>query len=104
LQGTRKMGCKAHITPRQYIFYPDFAVAKHHESQRQERLAKEAQLKQLRIHLEEEKSVQQRSIYYVSLPTEKAHHGTHPTRGANIMAQRGNPNVAPKISELVSEE
>ena len=43
------------------------------------------------------------SVYYVSLPSEEAHHDTHPTRGAHFMAQRVNPNVAIKISELVSE-
>ena len=26
LQGTRKMGCKAHIIQRQYILYPEFAI------------------------------------------------------------------------------
>ena len=51
LQGTRKMGCKAHIIQRQYILYPEFAIAKSYESKRQERLAKEVRLKQLRDHL-----------------------------------------------------
>ncbi len=41
--------------------------------------------------------------YHVSLPTEEAHLGTHPTRGAHLMAQRINPYVAQKISELVGE-
>jgi len=41
--------------------------------------------------------------YYVSLPAEEAHHGTHPTRGAYLMAQRINPFVAQKISEFIGE-
>ena len=41
---------------------------------------------------------QARSVYYIiSLPTEEAHHSVHPTRGANMMAQRVNPNIATKI-------
>lgn len=103
LQGSRKMGCKAHIVQRQYILYPEFAVSSSYESKRQERLAKEESLKQLRLLIENKKPVKTKSIYYVSLPTEEAHHSTHPTRGANIMAQRVNPNIATKISELVGE-
>ena len=47
--------------------------------------------------------MQSESRYYVSLPTEEAHHNTHPTRGAHVMAQRVNPYVAQKISKLVAE-
>ena len=36
-------------------------------------------------------------MYYVSLPTESAHHKTHPTRGSHIMTQKVNPNIAKKI-------
>ena len=41
--------------------------------------------------------------YHVPLPTEEAHHATHPTCGAHLMALRINPTVAQKISELVRE-
>ena len=103
LQGTRKIGCKAHIILREYILYPDYKVANSYDSKRQERLAKEERLKQLRADLDTEGKVQSESRYYVSLPTEEAHHNTQPTRGAHIMAQRVNPYVAQKISELVAE-
>ena len=105
LQGTRKMGCKAHIIQRQYILYPEFAIPSScsYESMRQERLAKEEKLHQLRDHLNSQKPVKTKSVYYVSLPTEEAHHSTHPTRGANMMAQRVNPHIAARISELVGE-
>lgn len=97
------MGCKAHIIQRQYILYPEYAISSGYESKRQERSAKEETLKQLRLCIENEKPVKTKSVYYVSLPTEEAHHPSHPTRGANIMAQRVNPNIATKISELVGE-
>ena len=86
LQGTRKIGCKAHIILREYILYPDYKVANSYDSKHQERLAKEERLKQLRADLDTEGKVQSESRYYVSLPTEEAHHNTHPTRGAHIMA------------------
>ena len=44
-QGTRKIGCKAHIILREYILCPDNNVANSYDSKRQERLAKEEQLK-----------------------------------------------------------
>lgn len=103
LQGTRKIGCKAHIVLREYILYPDYKVAYSYNSKRQERLEKEKMLKQLRANLDLRGKVQSESKYYVSLPTEEAHHNTHPTRGAHTMAQRVNPNVAQKIYELVAE-
>ena len=44
-QGTRKIGCKAHIVLREYILYPDYNVANSYDSKCQVRLAKEEQLK-----------------------------------------------------------
>ena len=73
------------------------------ESKRQERLAREGALKQLRSCLSNGKPVDKKSMYYISLPLEEAHHDTHPTRGPHFMAQRVNPNIATKISELVNE-
>lgn len=56
---------------------------------------------QLRGCFSKGKLVEKKSMYYVSLPSEEAHHELHPTRGPHFMAQR--PNIAAKISELVSE-
>ena len=74
LQGTRKIGCKAHIILREYILYPDYNITKSYDSKRQERLAKEEQLKKLRADLKTGEKVQLESRYYVSLPTEEAIH------------------------------
>ena len=44
------------------------------------------------------------SVHYISLPSEEAHHDTHPTCGAHCMAaQITNPNIAMTISEQVIE-
>ena len=40
----------------------------------------------------------------MSLPTEEAHHQTHPTGGMHGMAQNVHPQVAEEIRELVSED
>ena len=103
LQGTRKIGCQAHIIVREYVLYPDYKVAKYYNSKSQERFAKEEQLNKLRADLTIGDKVQSESRYYVSLPIEDAHHNTHPTHGAHIMAQRVNPYVVQKISALVAE-
>ena len=104
LQGTRKMGCSAHIVCRQYILYPDYRVSKKEifGSKRKERGVKEETLKQLQRDLTiTPQNVRTEVKYHVSLPTEEAHHKTHPTRGSHVMAQRVNPQVAQQIRELV---
>ena len=63
LQGTRKIGCKAHIVLREYILYPDYSIAKSYDSKRQERLAKEEQLKILRADLDTREKVKSESRY-----------------------------------------
>ena len=105
LQGSRKMGCKAHIILRQYILYPDYAILKHltFTSKYQERRARQQRLDELRADMRSKLSITKVVKYHVSLPTEEAHHATHPTRGAHLMAQRINKTVADKISELVGE-
>lgn len=41
--------------------------------------------------------------YYVSLPSAKAHHNTHPTGRIYGMAQKVHPKLVEKIHQLVSE-
>ena len=106
LQGTRKMGCNAHIVCRQYILYPDYGIPKKETfaSKRKEREMKEENLKYLRSDLKlTPQNVRTEIKYHISLPTEEAHHMTHPTRGPRLMAQRVNPNVTQKIMELVQD-
>lgn len=68
-----------------------------------ERLAKKEQMSLLRTKLTSQQTVEEKIMYYVSLPTEEAHHDCHPTRGCHLMAQKINPNIAVKITELVRE-
>ena len=58
-------------------------------------------LNDLRKDLLDGKAVQTATKYYVSLPSEEAHHKTHMTGGMHAMAQRVHPKVIIKIHELV---
>ena len=40
--------------------------------------------------------------YFVSLPTEEAHHKCHPTKGIMGFSQRVHPELIAKIQEFVS--
>ena len=106
LQGTRKIGCNAHIIIcRQYILYPDYGIPKKESlSKKKERQRKQESLKELRRDLTlTPQNVKTEIKYHVSLPTEEAHHKTHPTRGPHLMAQRVNPQISQQIMELVQE-
>ena len=79
LQGTRKMGCNAHIVCRQYIVYPDYGVPKRETfvSNRKEREMIEENLKQVQSDSTlNPDNVRTEIKYHVSLPTEEAHHKT----------------------------
>ena len=49
------------------------------------------------------KPIKTSTKYHVLLPTEKAHHSFHETKGAAGYAQRIHPKLIEKIYELVSE-
>ena len=103
LQGTRKIGCHAHIKTHTYTLYPDFQVSPEEGknlSKYKLRMLKEERLSAVReaIGAGKVKSLQK---YFASLPTESAHAG-HPVGTAASFCQRINPIVLNKISELVS--
>ena len=102
LQGTRKIGCTAGIHIREYILYPEYKVVNvGFQSNWQLRKAKESILNDLKEDLLHGKSVKRVAKYFVSLPTEEAHHKTHMTGGMHALAQRIHPKVISKIRELV---
>ena len=100
------MSCKAHIVCRQYILYPDYCIPEELslETKKKEREVKSKQLNQLWTDLRAmPEKVNSVIKFYLSLPAEEAHHAAHPTRGSHLMAQRVNPQIAQKISELVQD-
>ena len=91
---------------RQYILYPDYRVTKKEMfvTKRNERAEKEVMLNELRKDLASCSVEVKRDVkYHVSLPSEEAHHSTHPTRGPHLMAQRVNPQIIQHINDLVLE-
>ena len=103
LQGSRKIGCHAHIRTHAYTLYPDFQLSPDESrgvSKHKLRQMKEEKLREAReaIAIGGVKTVQK---YFVSLPTEQAHKG-HPVSAAASFCQRVHPIILNKISELVS--
>ena len=103
VQGTRKIGCNAHIVTREYILYPDFSVTKSNLSTWKLRTVREEKLAMLRKAIASGKDVKTTRKYHLSLPSEEAHHQTHQTGGMHGMAQRVHPQITQKIKELVSD-
>ena len=103
LQGTRKKGCTAHVTIREFKIFPEFKVIPCSDmSKRQVRVLKEDSIKELQ-NAQQAGHLNSISKYYICLPTEEAHHGTHETRGEMCMAQKIHPILIKKIYELVAE-
>lgn len=105
LQGTRKLGCLAHISVKQYTLYPSYRITedeKRRLSAWRVRQLREDKLRQLSEHLKSSSPSSSEARYYVSLPTHDAH-SQHPTNDLSGYAQKVNPAIAQKISELVSD-
>ena len=66
------------------------------------RSLREKSLKSLRAALSSSDAIEVLHRYFVSLPTEEAHHKCHPTKGAMGFSQRIHPELIAKIQELVS--
>lgn len=62
---------------------------------------KEESLKSLRDTLQQNVDVQTTKKYYISLPTQEAHHSCHPTAEIMGFSQRVHPELIIKIHELV---
>ena len=101
MQGTRKMGCCAHIRIVHYILFLDYQI----KPKEKESLSK-WKLRQLRESKLEKSWRQVHQIcklysYSVSLPTNKAH-SNHPTGPDIAFVQKVHPLLIAKISDLVS--
>ena len=104
IQGSRKMGCLAHITIKKCTLYPEYSLQPHECGKSTIRALKEKKMAALKANLNKNgQNVTSKTMYYVSLPTENAHQG-HPTgAGTPGFAKRVNDKVAIKISELVAK-
>ena len=105
LQGTRKIGCKAHIVVRSIMVYSDFQLSRDEASLGPRKLKekKKEKLQELYQVLNNKKPINTKVMYHVLLPNEEAHHAFHQTHGAASYAQRVHPKLIEKIYELVFE-
>ena len=103
LQGTRKIGCRAHIEITEYPEYKVNTEVQGSVSNKAMRKMKEERLCELRNALENGEKAVVTKKFFVSLPTAEAHHQCHPTGREVAMAQRVHPKIVDKIHELVLE-
>ena len=104
LQGTRKIGCQAHVEVKTFTLYPDFAVRKGEKeglSKWRLQCLQEERINSLRTELAKGQPVQTLTKYFISLPSEEAHSG-HPNGQPAVYGQKLHPLVAQKIAEMVA--
>lgn len=104
LQGTRKVGCMAHVEVKSFKLYPQYAI---HSGEKKElsewklRCLKEQKIKELRADLNSTDLPIAKMKYYISLPKYDVH-SNHPVGAEAIYAQRMHPRVSQKITEMVT--
>lgn len=100
IQGSRKLGCPAHIIIKVYETFPGYAI-----SEREMRCssAEKVKLKQVKSAITNKENIQIQNKYFTSLPAEEAHMKTYPTRAIAGAAQKINPVISKKIESLVRE-
>ena len=106
IQGSRKLGCPAHIIIKVYETFPEYAISEREiscSSKKALKKLKEHKLKQLKSAITNKESIQIQNKYFISLPAEEAHMKTHPTGAIAGAAQKMNPVISKKIESLVRE-
>ena len=105
--GTRRSqsyGCNARIIIKKCKLFPEFEALPTEKSTQSLRTIKEMTMKKLKQKLTEApETVQTVTMYYVSLPSEEAHHGHSTGAGVAGYSQRMNSDVAAKLAQIVSE-
>ena len=102
LQGTRKIGCCAHIKVTQFTLFTGYhipSMEKQGLSSWKLRKLRETKLADLRKELENG-SPKTKIVYFVSLSSNQAH-SNHPTGPDIAFAQKVHPLLISKISDLV---
>lgn len=103
LQGTRKIGCTAHIDVKVFTIYPQYAITKEEMGGLTEwklRSLKKEKIDNLKSKLAAKAEVLTELKYFVSIPSNEAH-SDHPIGEPAIHTQKIHPIVAQKIIEMV---
>ena len=103
LQGTRKIGCPAHLNIHTIELFPDFRIPAQDVGVRKLKEKKSATVKELKSLLLKHHKLKMVKKYFILLPTQEAHHQYHKTSGEAGFSQKMHPKLASKIVELVSE-
>ena len=106
IQGSRKLGCPAHITIKVYETFPEYSISETQTScctKKALKVLKEQKMKELKLALTNEESVLTTKKYFVSLPSEEAHEKSHPIGAIVGVAQKMHPTISKKIESLVRE-
>ena len=104
VQGTRKLGCPAHIEIKVYEVFPEYSIAESvltQNSKRALRMLKEDKMTRLKTALSMKDNVKSVKKYFVSLPTSEVHNKIHPTGAIAGAAQKIHPLLSQKIESLV---
>ena len=104
LQGTRKLGCHAHIDMHEYKLYPEYAIKEEYKKHSELKRLQQDKLKALREALAEGKPIKVISKFFGSLPTHM--NLTVAIQLAYVVsgpAQKVHPLISRKIEELVQE-
>ena len=106
LQGTRKIGCPAHLNVHTIQLFPEFGIPDKDATRMGVRKLKEMKskkLSELKAVIAGNKTLDKLAKYFVLLPKQEAHHSYHRTSGEVGFSQRIHPKLVDKINELVSE-
>ena len=106
MQGSRKLGCPAHIEVYVIALFPEYQLSSTDTTCGVKKLKeiKQKKLQELKNNLLQPTSaVTLQYNHFVVLPTKEAHKSYHDTNRAASFAQRIHPKLVSKIYELVSE-
>lgn len=106
IQGSRKLGCPAHIIVKVYEIFPEYEISETEvscSSKKALKMLKEQKMKQLKTSLTNQEPVLTKKKYFVSFPSEESHEKSHPIGAIAGVAQKMHPAISKKIESLVSE-
>ena len=107
VQGTRKIGCPAHVHIHELTLFPSFSAPSEPGmcslGSRKLKQIKAKKVTELKESLAMGKKLETVTKYFILLPTVEAHQKYHPTSGPAGIALKVHPKIIDKINTLVGE-
>ena len=103
LQGTRKLGCAAHVQIKSCVLYLEYAVIpSEHVSKWKLQCLRQKKLSKLKEDIHANNPIKIIIKHFVSLPSEAAHSGHLTGQSSDaVFSQKLHPKVTSKITEMV---